>query len=108
MLWLADVCVPATVIQQQYPTSIIQTFESMPNTIFTGLNMENKGYLLIKSMDNDLIAQNDPHDGPILDICLIQFNGMKFVFTCANDGLRCFNISPDNKQIQRKTDIPPI
>lgn len=80
----------------------------MPNTIFAGLDMDKKGYLQIKSIENDLIAEADQHGGPIIDICLIQFKGMKFVFTSANDGLRCFNISPDNKQIQKKTDIPPI
>lgn len=70
----------------------------MPDTIFAGLNMpDGMGYLQVKMIQNDIIAQNDPHGGPILDICFINKQNMKIVFTCAQDGLRCFEIINDDK-----------
>ena len=74
----------------------------MPDTIFAGLNMPNNmGYLQIKMIKNGQILdnnlENDPHNGPIIDICFVKKQGMKILFTCANDGLRCFIMSEDNQ-----------
>ena len=48
-------------LQNQYPATIIKTFDEMPNTMFVGLKIANEqqveqGYLQVKMFDNDVVA----------------------------------------------------
>ena len=71
-------------IQMQEQVHIVRAFEEVPDTIFVGFSQGNQHFIKIMTQSQD-ISCAEVHNGPIVEMHVMLWNGQKVVFTSSTD-----------------------